>query len=219
MKKHRGNPIVPISDLRIEKYAEKYSKSDSDELKHLIASSNELLEYIDMLSGPIVGGLLQQLIKISKAKTVLEIGTFTGYSAIKMAEALPEDGEVYTLEMNLKYQKIAESHFKKSLHANKIRLIKGNAQQTLDLLDVTFDLVYLDGDKLRYQFYVDKVLPKLISGGLIVADNVLWDGAVLNPQDHKSQSIADFNRNMKLDSRVEVILLPIRDGLSIIRKK
>lgn len=219
MKKHRGNPIVPISDLRIEKYAEKYSKSDSDELKYLIASSNELLEYIDMLSGPIVGGLLQQLIKISKAKTVLEIGTFTGYSAIKMAEALPEDGEVYTLEMNLKYQKIAESHFKKSLHANKIRLIKGNAQQTLDLLDVTFDLVYLDGDKLRYQFYVDKVLPKLISGGLIVADNVLWDGAVLNPQDHKSQSIADFNRNMKLDSRVEVILLPIRDGLSIIRKK
>lgn len=219
MKKHRGNPIVPISDLRIEKYAEKYSKSDSDELKHLIASSNELLEYIDMLSGPIVGGLLQQLIKISKAKTVLEIGTFTGYSAIKMAEALPEDGEVYTLEMNLKYQKIAESHFKKSLHANKIRLIKGNAQQTLDLLDVTFDLVYLDGDKLRYQFYVDKVLPKLISGGLIVADNVLWDGAVLNPQDNKSQSIADFNRNMKLDSRVEVILLPIRDGLSIIRKK
>jgi caffeoyl-CoA O-methyltransferase len=219
MKKHRGNPIVPISDLRIEKYAEKYSKSDSDELKHLIASSNELLEYIDMLSGPIVGGLLQLLIKISKAKTVLEIGTFTGYSAIKMAEALPEDGEVYTLEMNLKYQKIAESHFKKSLHANKIRLIKGNAQQTLDLLDVTFDLVYLDGDKLRYQFYVDKVLPKLISGGLIVADNVLWDGAVLNPQDHKSQSIADFNRNMKLDSRVEVILLPIRDGLSIIRKK
>lgn len=219
MKKHRGNPIVPISDLRIEKYAEKNSKSDSDELKHLIASSNELLEYIDMLSGPIVGGLLQQLIKISKAKTVLEIGTFTGYTAIKMAEALPEDGEVYTLEMNLKYQKIAESHFKKSLHANKIRLIKGNAQQTLDLLDVTFDLVYLDGDKLRYQFYVDKVLPKLISGGLIVADNVLWDGAVLNPQDHKSQSIADFNRNMKLDSRVEVILLPIRDGLSIIRKK
>lgn len=219
MKKHRGNPIVPISDLRIEKYAEKYSKSDSDELKHLIASSNELLEYIDMLSGPIVGGLLQQLIKISKAKTVLEIGTFTGYSAIKMAEALPEDGEVYTLEMNLKYQKIAESHFKKSLHANKIRLIKGNAQQTLDLLDVTFDLVYLDGDKLRYQFYVDKVLPKLISGGLIVVDNILWDGAVLNPKDHKSQSIADFNQNMKLDSRVEVILLPIRDGLSIIRKK
>ena len=219
MKKHRGNPIVPISDLRIEKYAEKYSKSDSDELKDLIASSNELLEYIDMLSGPIVGGLLQQLIKISKAKTVLEIGTFTGYSAIKMAEALPEEGEIYTLEMNLKYQKIAESHFKKSLHANKIRLIKGNAQQTLDLLDVTFDLVYLDGDKLRYQFYVDKVLPKLISGGLIVADNVLWDGAVLNPQDYKSQSIADFNRNMKLDSRVEVILLPIRDGLSIIRKK
>ena len=219
MKKHLGNPIVPISNLRIEKYAEMHSINDSDELKHLIASSNEVLEYIDMLSGPIVGGLLQQLIKISKAKTVLEIGTFTGYSAIKMAEALPEEGEIYTLEMNLKYQKIAESHFKKSLHTNKIRLIKGNAQQTLDLLDVTFDLVYLDGDKLRYQFYVDKVLPKLISGGLIVADNVLWDGAVLNPQDHKSQSIADFNRNMKLDSRVEVILLPIRDGLSIIRKK
>ena len=219
MKKHRGNPIVPISDLRIEKYAEMHSINDSDELKHLIASSKESLEYIDMLSGSIVGGLLQQLIKISGAKRVLEIGTFTGYSVIKMAEALPDDGKVYTLEMNLKYQKIAESHFKKSLHANKIRLIKGNAQQTLDLLDVTFDLVYLDGDKVRYRFYVDKVLPKLISGGLIIADNVLWDGAVLIPQDHKAQSIADFNKSMKLDSRVEVILLPIRDGLSIIRKK
>lgn len=219
MKKHRGNPIIPISDLRIEKYAEKYSKSDSDELKDLIASSSEALEYIDMLSGSIIGGLLQQLIKISKAKTILEIGTFTGYSAIKMAEALPDDGKIYSLEMNLKYHKIAESHFKKSSHANKIKLIKGNAQQTLDLLDVTFDIVYLDGDKLRYQLYVDKVLPKLISGGLIIADNVLWNGAVLNPQDNKAQSIADFNESMKLDSRVEVILLPIRDGLSIIRKK
>jgi caffeoyl-CoA O-methyltransferase len=219
MKKHRGNPIVPISDLRIEKYAEMHSINDSDELKHLIASSKESLEYIDMLSESIVGGLLQQLIKISGAKRVLEIGTFTGYSAIKMAEALPNDGKVYTLEMNLRYQKLAEKHFLTSSQHKKIRLIKGNAQQTIDQIEDELDLVYLDGDKLRYQFYVDKVLPKLISGGLIIADNVLWDGAVLNPQDHKAQSIADFNKSMKLDSRVEVILLPIRDGLSIIRKK
>jgi len=218
MKKHRGKPLVPISDQRIEKYAEEYSMNDSEELKELIKSSGQALKFIDMLSGSIVGGFLQQLIKISGAKTILEIGTFTGYSAIKMAEALPEDGKVYTVEMNIKYQNLAEHHFENSAHASKIKFIKGNAQESIDSVDVELDMVYLDGDKLRYQLYVEKVLPKLKKGGLIVADNVLWDGMVLDPQDHKSKAIDDFNRCVSLDPRVEVILLPIRDGVSLIRK-
>lgn len=218
MKKHRGKPIVPITDFRIEKYAEEHSMADSAELKALIESSDDALEFIDMLSGSLVGGLLQQLIKITEAKRILEIGTFTGYSAIKMAEALPESGVVYTIEMNLKYQKLAEEHFSRSAHGSKIKLIKGNAQESIDEIDDNFDLVYLDGDKLRYQFYVEKVLPKLNSGGLIVADNVLWDGMVLDPQDHKSQAIAEFNKFVNEDPRVEVVLLPIRDGVSLIRK-
>lgn len=218
MKKHRGKPIVPISDKRIDKYAEDHSIDDSEELKALIDSSDQALEYIDMLSGSIVGGLLQQLIKLSGAKTILEIGTFTGYSAIKMAEVLPDDGRVFTIEMNLKYQNLAESHFEKSSHKSKIVLIRGNAQESIDFVHSELDLVYLDADKLRYQFYVEKVLPKLKKGGLIVADNVLWDGMVLEPQDQKSQAIDDFNRFIKEDARVEVVLLPIRDGVSLIRK-
>ena len=218
MKKYRGKPIVPISDQRIVKYAEEHSISDSDELQDLVESSEKALQYIDMLSGAIVGGLLQQLIKISGASTILEIGTFTGYSAIKMAEALPEHGVIYTLEMNKKFCDLATKNFKKSAHSSKVKLIKGNAQQSIDLLDDMFDLIYLDGDKLRYQFYFDKILSKLKQGGIIVADNVLWDGMVLHPQDHKAQAIADFNKSVNNDPRVEVVLLPIRDGISIIRK-
>lgn len=218
MKKHRGKPIIPISDQRIEEYAEEHSIKDSEELKNLIESSDEALEYIDMLSGSTVGGLLQMLIKLTGSKKILEIGTFTGYSAIKMAEAVPEGGLVYTLEMNKKYQDLAAGHFEKSAQREKIKLIRGNAQKTVDVIEEEFDLVYLDGDKLRYQFYVDKVLPKLRKGGLIVADNVLWDGTVLQPEDHKAQAIADFNRSMIEDPRVEVILLPVRDGVSLIRK-
>jgi len=218
MKKHRGKPIVPVSDHRIEKYAEMHSVKDSAELISLIESSKDALEYIDMLSGTIVGGLLQLIIKITGAKTILEIGTFTGYSAIKMAEALPEGGLVCTIEVNKKFQLMAEAHFKKSAQMSKIRLIKGNAQQEIDLIDLKFDMIYLDGDKLRYKFYVEKVLPKLKTGGVIVADNVLWDGTVLNPEDNKAQAIADFNQFIIADPRLEVVLLPIRDGVSLIRK-
>ncbi len=218
MKKHRGKPVVPITDPSIDQYSEIHTTPESNDIKNLIISSNDELEYIDMLSGRVVGQLLKLLVKISGAKRVLEIGTFTGYSAIMIAEALPSDGEVVTLEMNLKYQKIAQKHFDQSLVGSKIKLIKGNAQQTIDELEREFDLVYLDGDKLRYLYYFENILPKLKSGGLIIADNVLWDGMVLNPDDPKSQAIADFNSQVSGDKRVEQVLLPIRDGVNVIRK-
>ncbi len=219
MKKHRGKPILKITDPAVDEYATAHSLQDSEELEQLIASSDEELEYIDMLSGSLVGGLLQMLIKISRAKQVLEIGTFTGYSAIKMAEALPDGGMVTTLEMNLKYQELAKKHFNDSAQNSKITLMKGNANELIDTLDTTFDFVYLDADKLRYQSYFEKVLPKLKSGGLLITDNVLWDGTVLNPLDQKAQAIADFNKFVANDDRVETVLLPIRDGVTIIRKK
>ena len=120
--------------------------------------------------------------------------------------------------MNLRYQKLAQKHFDRSEVGAKIKMISGNAQQTIDELEGEFDLVYLDGDKLRYQFYFEKVLPMLKSGGLIIADNVLWDGSVLNPKDHKAKAIADFNKNVAEDKRVEQVLLPVRDGVNVIRK-
>ena len=218
MKKHRGKPIVPITDPKIDVYSENHTTSESDDIKNLIESSDNELEYIDMLSGRVVGQLLKILIKITGAKRVLEIGTFTGYSALTMAEALPENGEVITLEMNLRYQKLAQKHFDSSEVGSKINMIKGNAQQSIKELTGTFDLVYLDGDKLRYAFYFNTVLPIIKSGGLIVADNVLWDGTVLEPEDHKAQAIADFNKMVTDDERVEQVLLPVRDGVNIIRK-
>lgn len=218
MKKHRSKPAVPITDPEIDIYAEEHTSPESQELLSLIKSSDEELQYIDMISGRVVGQLLKMLVKISGAKRVLEIGTFTGYSAITMAEALPKDGEVVTLEMNFRYQNLAQKHFDASKVGSKVNMIKGNAQQTIDMLDGSFDLAYLDGDKLRYAFYFESVLPLLKPGGLIVADNVLWDGTVLNPEDRKAKAISDFNALILNDNRVEQVLLPIRDGVNVIRK-
>lgn len=219
MKKHRGKPIVQITNPEIEKYAETHTTEESAEIKALIQSSDEELDYIDMLSGQLVGQLLKMIIQISGAKRILEVGTFTGYSAIMMAEALPEDGKITTLEMNLRYQKISEKHFAESSQSHKIELIKGNAQEIIPQMEAEFDLVYLDADKLRYEYYFEHVLPKLKTGGLLITDNVLWDGTVLNPTDHKAQAIADFNAKVNEDERVEQVLLPVRDGVLIIRKK
>ncbi len=219
MKKHRGKQVVPITHPEVEAYAEKNTTPESEEINTLIDNSDKELEFIDMLSGRLVGQLLKMLIKISGAKRVLEIGTFTGYSAIMIAEALPEDGEVVTLEMNLRYYDLARKHFDESQVGHKITLVKGNAQKTLEMQEGDFDLIYLDGDKLRYTLYYEQSLEKLNPGGLIVADNVLWDATVLDPEDNKAQAIADFNAHVTNDDRVEQVLLPIRDGVTIIRKK
>lgn len=219
MKKHRDKSIVQITDPKIDKYSEDHTTPESEDIQNLISSSDQELQYIDMLSGRVVGQLLKMIVKISGAKRVLEIGTFTGYSAVMMAEALPDDGEVVTLEMNLKYQKIAQNHFDNSNAGNKVKMIKGNAQSILKELSETFDLVYLDGDKLRYSYYFEQVMPLLNSGGLIIADNVLWDGTVLDPKDKKAEAIAAFNKMVAADDRVEQVLLPVRDGVNVIRKK
>ncbi|MFY0684351.1 MAG: class I SAM-dependent methyltransferase [Balneola sp.] len=218
MKKHRGKPTVQITDPKVDQYSEDHTTSESEDIKKLIRSSDEELQYIDMLSGRVVGQLLKMIVKISGAKRVLEIGTFTGYSAIMMAEALPDDGEVITLEMNLKYQKIAQKHFDQTPAGEKVTMICGNAQETIKELSGLFDLVYLDGDKLRYSYYYEQILPLLSSGGLIIADNVLWDGTVLEPEDPKAKAIAAFNKLVAEDDRVEQVLLPVRDGVNVIRK-
>ena len=191
---------------------------ESESVKALVKSSDEELEFIDMLSGNLVGQLLKMFIKISGAKRVLEIGTFTGYSALMMAEALPEDGEVLTMEMNLRYQNLSEKHFKQFDRDKKINLLKGNAKELIKELEGEFDLVFLDADKLSYDSYFEEVLPKLSTGGLLVVDNVLWDGTVLEPQDHKSEALDAFNKKVAEDERVEQVLLPVRDGITIMRK-
>lgn len=192
---------------------------ESSAIQNIVDSSDRELEYIDMLSGKLVGQLLKTLIRISNARRVLEIGSFTGYSAITMAEALGDDGEVITIEYNERHQQLSEAHFAKYDTKKKIRLLKGDARKLVDKLEGTFDLVFLDADKISYSLYYDKVLPKLKQGGLIIADNALWGGTVLSPDDSKSQAIAAFNTKVAEDERVEQVLLPVRDGINIIRKK
>ena len=218
MKKPKKSDSVQIANHHIEKYAQEMTTSESEALKALVASSGKELEYIDMLSGNLVGQLLRFLILISGAKRVLEVGTFTGYSALTMAEALPDDGEVVTMEMNIRYQDLALEHFSRYESGNKIHLIKGDALELISSVKGEFDLIFIDADKLSYAFYYDKAIQKLNSGGIIVVDNVLWDGTVLSPEDAKAKALNRFNRIVAQDDRVEQILLPLRDGVTLVRK-
>lgn len=219
MKKHRNKPLVQITHPRIQEYAETMTTNESETILRLVQASDEELEYIDMLSGKLVGQLLKLLVQISGAKQILEIGTFTGYSAITMAEVLPPGGQIITIEMNIRYQEMAEKYIQETGFADKIKLMKGNAAELLDTLSQPFDFVFLDADKVRYPLYFEKIVPKMKAGALLVCDNVLWDGMVLQPEDEKSKAIDEFNRLVADDGRVEQVLLPLRDGVSIIRKR
>jgi caffeoyl-CoA O-methyltransferase len=219
MKKRKDPMSVQIADQSIEKYAQEMTTLESEALRSVVSSSDEELEYIDMLSGNLVGQLLKMLIRICGAERVLEIGTFTGYSALTMAEALPDKGEVITVEMNLRYQEIASKHFEVYDTGRKITLLKGNARELVGALEGSFDLIFIDADKLSYEFYYDTTIDKLDHGGIIVVDNVLWDGTVLEPGDPKSEALDAFNRKVAKDDRVEQVMLPVRDGVTLIRKK
>ena len=209
---------MDIISSEIEKYAERATCPESELVQELVEVSKENLEYVDMISGRVVGRLLAMLIKISGAKRVLEIGTFSGYSALSMAEALPEDGELITCEYNERYEKLARSFFSKSKHGHKITLKMGLALDTIEELDGSFDIVYLDADKVNYPGYYEKLLPMLKDNGLIVIDNVLWSGAVLKPDDEKAKAIDELNEMIRKDERVEQVMLTVRDGLTLARK-
>ena len=210
---------MDIINPQIEEYAENATGAESELIQELVKASNENLEHIDMISGRVVGRLLAMLIKISGAKRVLEIGTFSGYSALTMAEALPDDGQLITCEYNERYEKLARSFFSRSEHGHKITLIMGMAKDTLKELEGRFDFVYLDADKVNYPQYYEKVVPLLKVNGLIVIDNVLWSGAVLQPDDEKSKAIDELNGMIRSDERVEQVMLTVRDGLTLVRKK
>ena len=155
-----------------------------------------------------------------KPKRILEIGTFTGYSAICLAKALPEGGLLTTIEANVEYEEIIRKYFDKSQVTNKIDLIFGDAKQVIPNLPDGFDLVFIDADKVSYPTYYDLVIDKVNAGGFILADNVIWEGKVLNAntKERDTQAIITFNNKVQDDPRVENVLLPIRDGLMMVRK-
>jgi len=203
----------------VENYACAHTSNESGILKELFKESIVKFKLPNMSVGHPEGSFLKFLIQISKAKRVLEIGTFTGYSALAMAEALPDDGEIITLDINEQTTDLARLYWGKSPHEKKIKLVIGDATETLKNVDGLFDMIFIDADKTNYTNYWDLCVPKVKTGGFIVADNVLWKGRVLNPKDEDSIALDAFNKHVLSDKRVEVVMLTIRDGLTLTFKK
>lgn len=173
-----------------------------------------------MQVGKIEGSFLKFLVGISGARKIVELGTFTGFSALAMAEALPEDGELITCDVDAKNTQIAREHWSMSPHGKKIQLRIGPALETLKSFSPeSIDFVFIDADKANYANYWDATVPLVRKNGLIVVDNVLWSGRVLNPQEKSDKDIAAFNSHAKKDIRMEAVMLPVRDGMLIARKR
>ena len=175
-----------------------------------------------MLSGKLQGKFLEQIVKMTSAKNILEIGTYTGYSAICMASALTDDGVLHTIDINAELESMANKYFKLAKLEHKIEMHIGDALQIIPNINVSFDLVFIDADKHNYSNYYDLLIDRLSSGTLILADNVLWSGKVLNIEinnDRETIALNEFNKKITNDPRVDNMLLPLRDGVMMIRKK
>jgi len=203
----------------INTYSEQKTTNPGRILNHLEQTTKSSLSNSQMLCGKLEGRLLKMLASLVNAKYILELGMYTGYSALSMAESLPAEGKLITCDIDENIKPFAEKFFKQSPHGHKIEIKIGPALETIKDLDYKFDLVFIDADKPAYPDYFNIVLPKVRSGGLIVADNTLLSGDVLNPKSNRAKIMNDFNESLAHDKRVEVVFLPVRDGISLIRKK
>jgi len=204
--------IIP---KKIERYCRENTTTESPLLRELAAETYSKAAFPEMQVGHLEGAFLRMLVRLLRAKSVLELGTFTGYSSLVMAEALPETGKLVTCDNDHEATQIAKKYWMRSPHGRKIELKLGHALETLKTIVGTFDLVFIDADKENYINYWELCIPKTRSGGLLVVDNVLWSGGVLDPKDETDMAIAEFNRHIYNDKRVEVVMLPIRDGLTL----
>lgn len=202
----------------IEEYCETHTTPLHPLFSELRKTTYEKTEWPQMQVGPLEGSFLKALVAISGARRVLEIGTFTGYSALAMAEGLPEDGKLITCDIDPETTAIAREFWARSPHGKKIELRLAPAIETIAKLEGLFDLVFIDADKESYIQYWDACVPKVRKGGVIVADNVLWGGAVLHPEDESDHHIVAFNQHARKDPRVEEVMLTVRDGMLLARK-
>lgn len=204
----------------LQAYAEQHSTAESPALQQINRDTHANVLMPRMLSGHLQGRLLAMISRMVNPLLVLEIGTYTGYSAICMADGLRRGGKVITIEKNEEIEGRVRNNFKSAGVAELIDLRIGNAQDIIPTLEGPFDLVFIDADKERYCLYYDMVIDKVNSGGIILADNVLWSGKVLDATpDKDTRAILDFNRKVNSDPRVENVLLPIRDGIMMARKR
>lgn len=209
-------------DPKIENYSEEHSSNHSAILNELYRETHLKVMHPRMLSGQQQGRFLSMLSHMIRPKAILEIGTYTGYSAICLAEGLSKEGKIHTLELDPELEKIANKYFKKAGVDKQIVQYFGDALEIIPSLDILFDLVFIDADKNNYANYYRLIFDKVRSGGYILVDNVLWSGKViesLKKGDKDTLGIIEFNTLVQQDERVENVLLPIRDGLMLIRKK
>lgn len=213
--------MTPIVPLALETYCRLHTTPPEPLLDELAAYTQAHCRDPQMLTGPVEGALLRMLVQVGGARRVLEIGTYTGYSALSMAAGLPDDGELITLDVNPETCDIAQSFFDRSPHGGRIRLLRGRAIKTLAALpaEPAFDFAFLDADKENYLNYYEALLPRLQPGGLLVADNTLWSGRVLDPREISDHAIVEFNARVLRDPRTEQVLLSVRDGVLLVRKK
>ena len=203
----------------IEAYAEAHTTAPDPLLAELAAETRETMASPQMLTGTIEGRFLELLVHVSGARRILEIGTFTGYSALSMAAALPPDGRIDTLDVEPRHAEVAQRYFDRSPHGAKITLHLGPALETIARLEGDFDLVFVDADKASYDAYYEAVLPRLAERGLIAIDNSLWSGRVLDPQDENTRTIAALNDKIAADERVVAVQLTVRDGVTLVRRR
>ncbi len=208
-------------DETLDDYILQHIDAESDYLKALYRDTHVKLLRPRMASGHLQGRMLKMFVTMIRPRQVLEIGTYSGYSALCLAEGLPEGGMLHTLEINDEQEDFTRPWLENSPVADKIRFYIGDALELVPTLGLTFDLAFIDGDKRRYIDYYEMVLAHLFPGGYIIADNTLWDGHVLeqpHSNDYQTIGIKEFNDLVARDPRVEKVILPLRDGLTIIRK-
>lgn len=204
----------------IERYAADHTTPLPPLLEELIAATeHEFGARSSMLSGPVSGRLLQFLVAMTGARSVLEIGMFTGFSALMMAEALPPDGRLITCDVDAKAIGIARSFFARSPYGGRIDVREGPALDTIARLQGPFGFVFIDADKGNYINYYEAALPLLAEGGVIAVDNVLWSGRVLDPKEPDDHAIVAFNDHIRADGRVVAAMLTVRDGVMLIRRR
>lgn len=203
----------------LEQYVEQHSQPEPELLQELNRETHAKIMMPRMLSGHLQGRVLSMLSHMTAPKNILEVGTYTGYSAICLAEGMQPDGKLYTIDINEELEDMVRCYFDKAGITDMVDYRIGNALDIIPTLDVTFDLVFIDADKINYANYYDLVIDKVRTGGYIIADNVLWSGKVLDDKkDKDTAAIHEYNEKILADERVQPLLLPVRDGLLIARK-
>ena len=207
---------------KIDDYVVSHSQNEPQILQELSKETWQKVLNPRMLSGAFQGRVLSMISKLIQPKNVLEIGTYTGYSALCIAEGLHPEGKIYTIDKNEELETLQEKYFEKSGYQNQMQQYVGNALEIIPTLDIKFDLVFIDADKSNYINYFHLIIDKMNAGGIILSDNVLWSGKViekLDPKDLDTKVLLEYNKLLNSDERIETVLLPIRDGLTVSRVK